>query len=440
MSQHDQSNSLSELKSLSARQPLPGPFIALAGIGAVVSAVLIYHHVELVGGFQVGPSVCAIGEHFDCDKVSRSAYAELFGIPVASFALWFYLILFGLALGTRNAIRAGDEGVLSVFLSASLVSLIPSAFLLYVSIFNIGSLCMYCLLLDCTNVMLAIVSVRTLRNKSLPGLCYRGLVEILKFVFVTPWARSERQAKTIGVYFGTVVVSALIFSVPGYLESAYFMPRKKVRMKAEDIILDGWFKKWGATAPASSTLVDRGAGLKADFLRGKPNAELTVVEFADFQCGFCMKASKVVHQLLEKYGDRVAFVFKNFPLDSSCNAGVVHTRHEFGCRAAVMARCAGEQGSEFFWDMHDALFDLPIWTDYTLEQLPDQLGLDQPRFKSCMASSEVWDRIREDVAQAKALNVESTPTFFILQEGRQLQAPPFTMLDRLLERLFDRRS
>lgn len=419
------------LDSNLSKQPLAGPFIMLALIGLVISAVLLYHHVELSGGFQVAPSACAIGEHFDCDKVAKSDFAEFGGVPVASYALLFYVAVFALAVIARHKIRAGSAAVLESLSALSFISLLPSLGLLAISLFSIKSLCVYCLVLDATNIALALVSVRSLGGAIGVSSLARGVKHSVRYLVT---AFSHPTAAMLVLTF--VAFAAVVYRTPDLLRDKYFQPRQQERFKAEDFVISAWLSQWqSATKSSLPPLVARGDGLNADFFRGAKNPEIAVVEFADYQCSHCMRAAKVVHDLAERFGDRVQFVFKNYPLDSNCNAGVALSRHEYGCHAAVMARCAGEQNRELFWDMHDALFDLTLWNSINLEQLPEQLGLDQARFASCMESEEVWNRVRADVATGSAAGVKATPTFFIVQGDRQLLAPAFPVLGRLLERL-----
>src|SRR6185369_10636032 len=77
---------------------------------------------------------------------------------------------------------------------------------------------------------------------------------------------------------------------------------------------------------------------------GPANAKVQVVEFSDFQCPYCSRAATVVHQIKEKYGDKVRFTFRQFPLPMHPNARI----------ASEAALAANSQGK--FWEFHDRLF------------------------------------------------------------------------------------
>ena len=120
----------------------------------------------------------------------------------------------------------------------------------------------------------------------------------------------------------------------------------------------------------------------------------------------------------ERYPDDVQIVFKNYPLDISCNANMKQPGHLYACKAAVMARCAGAQGR--FWDMHDAIFALPELSVGTLDVLPDELGLSAELFAACVASDDVLENLQADIDQGKMLGVTGTPAIFV--NGRRMSS------------------
>ena len=83
-----------------------------------------------------------------------------------------------------------------------------------------------------------------------------------------------------------------------------------------------------------------------DHIRGDADAPVTLVEYGDFQCPYCGEAYPVVNDLLERFGDRLAFVFRHMPLPD------LHPRAPFAAEAAEAAAAQGR-----FWEMHDRLFE-----------------------------------------------------------------------------------
>jgi protein-disulfide isomerase len=140
---------------------------------------------------------------------------------------------------------------------------------------------------------------------------------------------------------------------------------------------------------------------------GGSSAPVTIIEFSDFQCPFCRAAENRLHEVRQRYGDRVSLVYMDFPLGF----------HPHAMDAARAARCAGHQGK--FWQFHDALFlDQKKLDPDNLKQTAAKVGLDQGKFNSCFASNKYDTGIRKDMAEGTSLGVTGTPTFFI--NGREL--------------------
>jgi len=151
---------------------------------------------------------------------------------------------------------------------------------------------------------------------------------------------------------------------------------------------------------------------RRDHVWGDPDAPLTIVEYGDFQCEFCLKASGSVQQVLEELGDQAfRYVWRHAPL----------TRfHPNALAAAEASEAAALQGK--FFEFERALF-----TDQD-NQLPShiirraqELGLDIEQFERDLASAEVAARVRDDMLDAEAMDITAVPTFFI--NGRRHVGP-----------------
>jgi protein-disulfide isomerase len=142
--------------------------------------------------------------------------------------------------------------------------------------------------------------------------------------------------------------------------------------------------------------------LAGDPVTGAGNARVTLVEFSDFQCPFCMKAVHEAKEILKLFPNDVRLVFKQFPLDS-------HRDAEFGAEAALAAQ---EQGK--FWEMHDRLYaGYPDLSRRTIMKYAQQIGLDMKRFSSDLDSRRFQARVHREEQEGEKAGVEGTPTFFI---------------------------
>jgi protein-disulfide isomerase len=155
--------------------------------------------------------------------------------------------------------------------------------------------------------------------------------------------------------------------------------------------------------------------------RGPARAPVEIIEFSDFQCPFCLRAHPTVAQVLNAYGDRVRFVYRNYPLPNHPNAWP----------AAEAAACAGEQGK--FWEYHDRLFDNQSKLgEADLKQHAAALALDTAKFDACVDAHKYKKDIDADVAAGEEAGVSGTPAFFI--NGRELSgAQPFEAFKRVID-------
>jgi Na+/H+ antiporter NhaA len=150
-------------------------------------------------------------------------------------------------------------------------------------------------------------------------------------------------------------------------------------------------------------LLDLPVDPQRDHIRGPVDAPYTLVEYGDFECPFCGRATGAVEELRERFGDQLRYVFRHLPLPD------VHPNAEL---AAEAAEAAGEQGK--FWEMHDWLF--AHQDRLTAADLVDHaaaLGLDVARFTQALGAGEHAAHVRADVASAEASGAEGTPTFFV---------------------------
>ena len=158
--------------------------------------------------------------------------------------------------------------------------------------------------------------------------------------------------------------------------------------------------------------------------RGNPLADVTIVEFGDFQCGYCQRAEKILMQVYATYGDKVRVVWKDVPLPF----------HDRALPAAELAREArAERGDAAFWSAHDALLasrdDL---SDDALGVTARALGLDAARVSAAIAQNRHYATLSDDLELADDVQALGTPTFFI--NGRRLVgAQPFETFKAVID-------
>ena len=159
-----------------------------------------------------------------------------------------------------------------------------------------------------------------------------------------------------------------------------------------------------------------------DPARGPADAPITIVEFSDFQCPFCSRATATLKKLDEAYAGKIRIVYRDFPLVQI---------HPNAARAAEAAACANEQGK--FWAMHDVMFEhQDKLGEADLKQSAVTLGLDAAAFNQCLESGRHSAQWQKDTAEGQRYGVSSTPAFFI--NGRLVVgAQPYESFARVVE-------
>ncbi len=136
---------------------------------------------------------------------------------------------------------------------------------------------------------------------------------------------------------------------------------------------------------------------------GGANASVVIEEFSDFQCPACGFAEGIGRKLVDNYGDKIKFVYINFPLRQ------IHQNAEASAEAG---ECAFEQGR--FWEMHDLMFQNQEALDRaSLGAYAEQAGLDMNKFNGCIDSGKYASAVEKDFQSGTGRGVDGTPTFFI---------------------------
>jgi len=140
-----------------------------------------------------------------------------------------------------------------------------------------------------------------------------------------------------------------------------------------------------------------------DHIQGPATARVTLVQYGDYECPYCGEAYPIVKEVQARMGEKLRFVFRNFPISTS---------HPHAEQAAEAAEAADAQGR--FWDMHDTLYEhQQRLRDEDLRSYAEQLGLDLERFDKEMAEHVHGDRVHEDFMSGVRSGVNGTPTFYV---------------------------
>jgi protein-disulfide isomerase len=140
-----------------------------------------------------------------------------------------------------------------------------------------------------------------------------------------------------------------------------------------------------------------------DHIQGPAEAAVTLVEYGDYECPYCGAAYPIIKEVQARMGERLRFVFRNFPISTS---------HAHAEQAAEAAEAAAAQGR--FWQMHDLLYEnQQRLGDEDLRAYAEQLGLEVGPFDQELSEHVHAERVREDFMSGVRSGVNGTPTFYI---------------------------
>jgi protein-disulfide isomerase len=135
---------------------------------------------------------------------------------------------------------------------------------------------------------------------------------------------------------------------------------------------------------------------------GPEGSKVTLVEFSDFQCPYCAKAAEVTSKIKEKYGNKVRFVFRQFPLS-------FHDKAHVAAEAALAANAQGK-----FWELHDLMFANQGALDPdSLEKYAKKVGINAATFKKALDSKQYTSAVDADVKLGGDAAVTGTPSLFL---------------------------
>jgi protein-disulfide isomerase len=175
-------------------------------------------------------------------------------------------------------------------------------------------------------------------------------------------------------------------------------------------------------------------------VRGNPNAKVVAVNYDDFQCPYCSRAHETMFPaLLKEYGDKVAFIYKDFPLAEI---------HPWATHAAVDANCLADQNSDAYWDFADYIhanrqvvnqekgLDKQFAAlDKIAQTEGEKFKLDSGKLQACVTAQKD-DAVKASVKEGESLGVSGTPTLFVngqLMDGARTVAELRSLLDGALQ-------
>ncbi|MFA6503930.1 MAG: thioredoxin domain-containing protein [Patescibacteria group bacterium] len=178
-----------------------------------------------------------------------------------------------------------------------------------------------------------------------------------------------------------------------------------------------------AVQPTQPTNPPMAVDAKTDHIKGNANAKVTLVEYYDFECPYCLKQFDTMKQVEQAYTNDVRVVYRHFPLSF----------HPEAQKAAEASECAAAQGK--FWEMYDKIFEAnraqKMGVDQWKQDAKD-LGLDTAKFNKCLDNGEMASVVAADQADGANAGVGGTPSTFV--NGQMLEgALPFDSFKQAID-------
>ncbi len=328
-------------------------------------------------------AVCAVSDKINCETVALSSYSILWGIPISVWGLLSYLALFLLvAVPTLRKKLFGEKPPLGLMFFSALGFSFFSAYLAFISITRIASICLFCNALYVVNLLFLILSILCLRQFRINPL--KALFQDIRSFFSRPLAASL-----------TLILALLVVLVILVFYPTYWSEESKIPPETTPVVQTGF-------TPEGHPWI------------GARNPIISIMEYTDYECPFCRKSHRMTRQLVERHPTKIRLVHRHFPLDQACNPSITRPFHQRACELSRFAFCAGEQKK--FWKANDAIFfalDYVRAKDIVLSDLISELRLDLKKMKACMHSSRANEEIQTDLQAGHALNIRGTPTYFI---------------------------
>ena len=367
---------------------------ALGLLGLSLSVYALRHHLAFKTTGATN-AFCNVNETISCDAVAASSYSEIWGVPLGIFGIAFFISLLVFNVMRAASARSGFAGRMASQTHAVLViiGVVVSVVLGALVLTVVKAFCLACAGIYLVCLLLA-------------ASLHYGRAQLAR-----PF---RKDAVAIGGLLALMITAVSAYSYTQF--SSAISPRAAALnpLSAQSIVQPGSQLPPKTAQSVQVIPLSRSAyaGAGEDYRYGNEQAKVIIHEFVDFQCPGCAVLAATIKGLKSKYGSRVLFVFRNYPLDQSCNQNIHGRMHEHSCAIAAMARCAGQYGK--FWEYADMAFSRQseASAENAVKWAKD-VGLSSDAIEVCRKSQDLVNKLKDDVAVADRIGVTGTPSLFI---------------------------
>lgn len=340
-------------------------------------------------------SFCAISKAINCDTVSQSPYSIFLGLPVPVWGIIGYAFFMLLLLPAKSK-DAAPKRIWSILFLVALFFTVYSIILASISTFLIRSYCIMCIVSYAISFLLFFYTW-IIRKRFESGTFLKGVKNDLDFLL---------NKKLLSFSLFGIFVVGFIFLRTFYPAYWHLKPAQLSADMPVGVTENGY--PWiGAAKP-----------------------ELTITEFADYQCFQCKKMHFFLRQLVEQHPDKIRLIHRHFPMDHQFNPIVKEPFHVGSGKMALLAIYAATRHK--FWQMNDALFDHAGQKGtLNLKALAERVDINYEDLGRSINDPAIRLKLQKDIWDGLKLNITGTPAFVINDKVYLAQIPPEVIKDAL---------
>jgi protein-disulfide isomerase/uncharacterized membrane protein len=337
-------------------------------------------------------SFCAITQAINCDTVAQSSWSILWGIPVAHYGLFGYLLFLILLLSSRHSeysSRPSSHSLWALLVLLGGLYSLTSIYFSYVSATKIHSYCILCLICFAVNLFLFYISLLVYRRQN-------------HSTFGQEIVASFYNISRNKLLLTSIICLTLLFSVGGSFLPQYWLftkPFVKIDLKT-------------GTTPSGNPWI------------GAKNPQITITEYSDYLCFQCRKTHFILRNIVAQYPEELRLIHRHYPLDHEFNPTVVANPFHIGSgKMALLAIYA--MTKDKFWEMNDALFSLGKEKEsFNIESLSKKVDLPFNELGAAISNPYYRKILNHDILSGMKLRIIATPTFIIDGEKYTGSIPP----------------
>jgi protein-disulfide isomerase/uncharacterized membrane protein len=395
--------------------------LLLSVAGVVISGVLLYQH--YFPDFEMGFITCGKGFSNPCITVGQSPYSMLFGLPVAAYGLFYFILLSFLILVADYAQDKFYKILCGVVLPLIIAGLVSDV-VLGILMIKIGELCELCIFTYVINILLFAIMFLFIKNNF-------SRKEIIDSVlnFFKPANPDEKASLSLSILFSFFLAFA-VFTSTNIIKMKSGVNKTPEAQKAKHIT--NFYNQ-------QREEIDF---IKSNMVIGSDNAKVKIYIFNDFLCSACYKLYQIEKSIVAKYRNSIQIIYYHYPLDSACNKYMDDAVYMNSCMASRSMYAAAESGffEEYFYvhfsdyANYKESFEKDNVTN-NISQTEKQFKIkseSKQKFLSIMESSSGDPQIKEHIEFAEKLKIEATPTIIIA--GRKIVGvPPKEIFEAIID-------